>query len=345
MSVPEGSDPGRGRLRIGIVGAGFMGATHVAAWTAEAHPVVIHDVHPERAAQLAERHGAATAATLDVLLAAVDVVDICGPTHRHAEVALAAAAAGRHVICEKPLARTVADAESMLAACDAAGVRLFAAHVVRFFPEYALARARVVAGAIGHPAVLRLRRASYRPRHSQGHWLFDHEKSGGVVLDLMVHDLDYARWVAGDVVSVLCNSVGIARPELAVDHAVAILVHASGAITHVTGSWALGRPDFRTSFELAGSDGLIEHDSTVGPIGSWLAPSGDDGGHGAVGLPSSPVTEDPYRLQLREFMREIVDGIAARVSARDGIAALRLALAADESARTGRVVRLEAGPR
>jgi myo-inositol 2-dehydrogenase/D-chiro-inositol 1-dehydrogenase len=130
----------------------------------------------------------------------------------------------------------------------------------------------------------------------------------------------------------------LARPELEVDHAVAILTHVSGAITHITGSWALGRQEFRTSFELAGSHGLIEHDSADRPIETWLAPAEDGCEHGAVGLPNSPVTEDPYRLELREFMREIVEATPARVSARDGIAALRLALAADESARTGQVV-------
>lgn len=328
------------RLRVGVVGAGFMGATHLAAWTAEGHHALVFDVHPERAEALAARHGARAVRTLEELLADADVVDICAATDRHAEIAIAAAQAGRHVICEKPLARTLPEARTMLEACEGAGVRLFAAHVVRYFPEYALARARVMAGAIGRPAVLRLRRASYRPRHPEGHWLFDHARSGGIILDLMIHDLDYARWIAGDVVSLQCHSVGLARPELRVDHAVAILSHASDAISLVTGSWALGRPDFRTSFELAGSHGLIEHDSARSPVSTWLEPGAEVGEHGAVGLPSSPVAEEPYRLELRDFHREIVDGIPARVSAQDGLEAMRLAAAANESARTGLPVRL-----
>src|SRR5450756_1935690 len=99
-------------LRVGVVGTGFIGETHVAAWAAEG-------IDAGRAAALGDRHGARVAESLDELFGAVDVVDICTPTHLHAEVAIAAARAGRHVICEKPMARTLADAEAMLAAaCD-----------------------------------------------------------------------------------------------------------------------------------------------------------------------------------------------------------------------------------
>ena len=329
------------RLRVGVVGAGFMGETHLAAWTAEGNPATVFDLNPTRAAALAARFGANVVGSLDELLESVHVVDVCTATHRHAEVAIAAARAGRHVICEKPLARTLADAEAMLGACAKAGVRLFVAHVVRYFPEYAAARQQVVDGAIGEPAVLRLKRASYRPRHPPDHWFFDPALSGGMIVDLMIHDFDYARWVAGDVVAVQCRSVAVERPELATDHAIAILSHASGALSQVTGSWAYPPPTFRTSLEIAGSHGLIEFDSAAAPpIVSFLQPlHGDEAG--SVGLPGSPVAEDPYRLELREFHRAILDGIPARVAARDGLAALQIALAADASARTGRVVRID----
>jgi predicted dehydrogenase len=335
---------GHAGLRVGIVGAGFMGETHLAAWAAEGLEAIVFNRDPARAEALAGRFGAKTASSLDALLDSVEVVDICTATHSHTEVALAAAAAGRHVICEKPLARTLPDAEAIVAACERAGVRLFAAHVVRFFPEYEAAHRLIADGAIGDPAVLRLKRASFRPRHGPGHWFFDPAQSGGMVVDLMIHDFDYARWVAGDVTTVHCRSVGVERPELGVDHAFAILTHASGAITHVTGSWAYAAPTFRTSFEIAGSHGLIEHDSESSrPIVSYLHPHGAEAS-ATVGLPQSPVAEDPYRLELREFHRAIVEGTPSRVDPRDGLEALRIALAADESARIGRVVPIGAAP-
>ncbi len=360
-------------LRVGIVGAGVMGQTHLAAWVAEGHPVTLFDVVPGVAAEVAGRFGAGAAGpagsvgsvgagaavareaaagasvvaaeTLDALFERSDVVDVCTATHQHAEVAIAAARAGRHVICEKPIARTVADAEAMIVAAADSGVRLFVAQVLRFFPEYEAARRTVLDGAIGAPAVLRLKRASYRPRHAPGHWFFDEAKSGGMIVDLMIHDFDYVRWVAGEVVAVQCRSTAVERPGRETDHAFAILTHASGAISQVTGSWAYAPPAFRTSFEIAGSHGLIEYDSaTAPPILSYLRPAADESG--PVALPGSPVAEDPFRLELRDFARAIVEGTPARVEAADGLAALRIALAADEAARTGRVVRLDAeGPR
>jgi myo-inositol 2-dehydrogenase / D-chiro-inositol 1-dehydrogenase len=327
-------------FRVGIVGAGFIGEAHLAAWAAEGVQPQVLDRDATRAAALAERFGVRVATSFDELLGTVDVVDVCTPTHQHAEIAIRAAEAGRHVICEKPLARTVEDADAVVAACDRAGVRLLVGHVVRYFPEYEAAHRIVAEGGIGDPAVLRLKRASFRPRRPAGHWFFDPALSGGMVVDLMIHDFDYARWVAGEVVAVQCRSVAAERPELGVDHAYAILTHKSGAISHVTGSWAYSPPTFRTSLEIAGSRGLVEHDSAVAPpIVTYLAARGSDS-DATVGLPASPLAEDPFRLELREFRQSIERGIPPRVTARDGVEALRIALAADESSRSGRVVRL-----
>lgn len=99
------------RLRVGVVGAGFMGGVYLAAWAAESNPTVVFSLDTTQAATLAARHGAALARSLDELLRSVDVVDLCTETDRHAKVAIAAARAGRHVICEKPRALALADAE------------------------------------------------------------------------------------------------------------------------------------------------------------------------------------------------------------------------------------------
>src|SRR5919108_3251884 len=142
-------------MKVGIVGAGFMGTTHAAGWADTPATIVGFTAETSREADgLAKRYGAQVYASLDEMLPEVDVVDICSPTHLHHEMALNAAAAGKHIICEKPLARTTRQAQEIVNACRQAGVQLLVAHVVRFFPEYALAHAAVMEGQIGKPGVI-----------------------------------------------------------------------------------------------------------------------------------------------------------------------------------------------
>ncbi len=110
-----------------------------------------------------------------MLLGQVDAVDICTPTDTHADIAVRAAAAGRHVICEKPLERTHAQGQRIIDACAEAGVHLFVAHVVRYFGEYATAQAAVAGGEIGSPAVLRLTRSGARPEWAT--WLHNEQRA------------------------------------------------------------------------------------------------------------------------------------------------------------------------
>src|SRR4029453_10919086 len=135
------------------------------------------------------------------------------------------------------------------------------AHVVRFFPEYALAKSLVQSGEVGRPGVLRLSRGSFRPKKPVGNWFLDFDKSGGLLLDMMIHDFDYARWVAGEVESVFARSIGSSVSDAPVDYGMAILTHTGGALSHVTGAWSYPPPTFRTRLEIAGDGGLIEFDS------------------------------------------------------------------------------------
>jgi predicted dehydrogenase len=331
-------------MRVGIVGAGFMGSTHAAGW-AETEATIAGFVtkSPPAAQALADQYQARLYPDFETMLAEVDVVDICTPTHLHHEMVLKAAAAGKSIICETPLARTVAQGQEMIAACRSAGVKLLVAHVVRFFPEYAQAKAAVANGDIGQPAVVRLTRGTFRPKKAADNWFVDFDKSGGMMFDLMVHDFDVARWIAGEVASVFAKNITSTRPDAPVDYGLAILKHRGGVISHVEGSWAYPPPLFRTRFEIAGSDGWLEFDSAkTSAIGLHLRQQPTDAPD--VPLPSSPLSESPYTTQIKAFYHALTQDAPVPVSAADGLAAIQIAVAALESARRGVAIELEQLP-
>ncbi len=329
-------------MKVGIIGAGFMGTTHAAGWAETPAEIVGFSAETQHeAGTLAKRYNSKVYRSLDAMLPGVDVLDICSPTHLHHEMALKAAAAGKHVICEKPLARTTGQAQEILSACRKAGVQLLVAHVVRFFPEYALAHAAVAEGQVGKPAVIRLHRGSYRPKKPAGNWFLDEEKSGGILMDLMIHDYDYARWVAGEVESVSARRVTELHPDAPVDYGLVILSHRSGALSHIAGAWAYPPPTFRTHLEIAGDRGLIEFDSdSTAPIQNLILKTGGSDAPD-VALPSSPVSESPYTTQIKEFFAALADGKTVRVNATDGLVAVQIAEAALQSAHIGQPVKLQ----
>jgi predicted dehydrogenase len=322
--------------RIGIVGAGFMGTTHARSWaTVGARPKAIMSGPSGDPSELCARYDATPCDRLEELLDAVDVVDVCAPTHLHEELVVAAAEAGKHVICEKPLARTVEQGERMLRACADAGVQLLVAHVVRFFPEYAAAKAAVDRGEVGTPAVLRLGRSTFEPRKAADNWFVDEAKSGGLIFDLMIHDIDYARWVAGEVTSVYACSIRGSLSGTEADHAIAILRHAGGALTHLEASWAYPPPTFRTRGEIAGDTGVVSWDSDRSePVRAHLRATADAG---EIPRASATLTEDPYTTQLRHFLQVLRGEVGPTVTALDGLAALRVAEAAVTSIASGAV--------
>lgn len=328
-------------MKVGLVGAGFMGVTHAAGWAeTEAELIGIVAETTTEASALAKQYNLKIYPDLTSMLPDVDLVDICTPTHLHHEMALQAAAAGKDIVCEKPLARTTVQAREMIEACRAAGVKLLVAHVVRFFTEYAMAKASVVRGEVGKPGVIRLNRGSFRPKKPAGNWFLDESKSGGILMDLMIHDFDYARWIAGEVESVFAKKVTTANPNAPVDYGLAILKHRNGALTHIVGSWAYPPPTFRTRVEIAGDGGLIEFDSAdTAPIINLVAKPSSDSPD--VGLPSSPVAESPYTTQIKEFYSVLLGEKQPRIIAEDGMAAVQIAEAAIRSAATGKAVELE----
>ncbi|GAB3576554.1 Gfo/Idh/MocA family oxidoreductase [Leifsonia lichenia] len=323
-------------LRVGLIGAGGISQVHATGWAALGVPVTVYS--HEGAEALAAEYGFAIATDLDGLLAASDIVDIVTSSSSHKELALAAIAAGRHVICEKPLSVTSAEARELADAADAAGVRLFPAHVVRFFPEYAEVKRQVDAGRIGDPAVLRFVRGGQAPR--AGSWFFDENAGGGIVLDQMIHDLDQARWLAGDVTQVYAvqspASVDGIVPGVVTAHVT--LTHAGGAISHVQGTWGPEGTVFRTSADIAGTRGTLAIDSRTDAASVLDFPAGASGdGY----LPPATHAVSPYTTQLAAFLRAIADGTDTVVTAEDGIRAVAIAEAAAESLRTGRAIEVD----
>ncbi len=327
-------------MKIGIAGVGFMGRAHAGAWRRAGHEVAgLLAETEEEARGLAAETGARVYVSLAAMLREVEALDVCSPTHLHAPMVLEAAAARKPVVCEKPLARDLEGARAMVAACRGAGVPLHMAHVLRWFPEYALAKERVAAGEVGRIGTMRFERLSYRPKKPAGNWFLDEAKSGGIILDLMIHDLDMARWIGGEVRRVYARRVASLDPAAPVDYALAILTHESGALSHVAGAWAYPPPVFRTGFEISGDRGTLRHDSAAeSPVESFLAAR--PGEAPDVGLPSSPLALSPYEAEIAEIAAALEGGAPPRVRAEDGLAALQIALAAIESAKSGRAVEL-----
>jgi myo-inositol 2-dehydrogenase/D-chiro-inositol 1-dehydrogenase len=328
-----GSEEVRMRARrVGIVGAGNVTSLHVPFWRQLGWEVSVHAL--EGAQALAERHGLEVQPTLQDLLDVVDVVDVCTTSASHAAVAEAAVRAGRPVICEKPMALSFKDALHLAEEARQRAVTVLPAHVVRFFGQYAALRQAVQAGVLGDLAVLRFVRGGSRPT---GDWFLDESQSGGIVFDLMVHDLDQARWMAGEVRTVHAvqspsSSGGRVPPEV-VAHAT--LVHDSGAISQVQSFWGSPGFTFGPSFDVAGSAGRLvsspDHEVTVTEDLPGFEPEQSY-------LPPETAEESPYLAQIREFAQSLVDGTPCRVSVWDGVLAVALAEACSESIRTGEPV-------
>lgn len=319
-------------LRIGLVGAGGIARAHLPNLLRLGDVVVYSTMG---APELVDAFGGTVANSLDELLERVDVVDVVVPTFAHAEVVRAALAAGKPVISEKPVALTDDDAEDLAARAAAAGLPLYPAHVVRYFPEYVRLKQAVDSGDLGELAVLRFARSGAFPTRTR--WFADHALSGGIIMDQMIHDLDMARWVAGEVVRVSAVSASVSDPVNPVEAAHVLLTHASGAISHVAGLWGPQHLAFTTEYSVTGTRGTLAHASAAERnYRSDLA-----AGEAIDGLlPQIDPAEDPYFLELQEFLQALHGGPTPRVSAADGAAAVRIANAALLSLETGQPTEL-----
>ena len=320
---------------IGIVGTGGMGRFHARCFgfVNDVQIVGCCDIDAAAAQRFADEEGTAVYPDVETLIAEArpDVLDICTPPDSHREHAQQAASAGVHVFCEKPIAHSVGDAEAMVEACRRAGVHLCIGHVVRFFPEYARARQAVLDGAVGRPALVRLSRQARWPRRS---WYGDFACSGKVVGDVMIHDLDWLRWVFGEVERVYAQ--GLAFRDLEMDYALATLRLTSGVIAHLDAAWnPVG--GFRTGGEIVGDGGLLTFDNAASPLAVEYAESPESG----LPLSTLPLSWQPYLDQLSHFVDVVRGQTELIVPPEDAVAALRLSMAVLDSIKTGQPVILK----
>lgn len=327
------------RLGLGVVGLGRMGAMH-ARYVARAVPgarlVALASRDLARARTLGEELGVSNVFATTAELAAcagVDAVLIATPSQRHPDDVIAAAAAGRDVLCEKPLSLDVAGSEAALAAVGRAGVRLQVGLMRRHDPDYRRARERLANGLVGRPVLFKSLQFDPEPPPAS---FCDPHVSGGIFLDMAIHEFDLARWLMDDeVVEVHAWGSTAGVPELATvgdyDSAVASLRFASGA----TGAVELARTaaygeDVRT--EVVGSEGSV----FVG----W--PPYAQGAYGTRGTLARD-TIDPaqlrfataYAAQVEAFVAALARDEDVTPTGEDALAALRISLAARASAERG----------
>ena len=321
------------KLKVGVIGAGGMGATHARGWakTEGFELAALADTNLAKAEALAEKYGANAFQTVEALLASgVDVVSVCLPSVLHRSVTEQALAAGCHVLCEKPMALSVADCDSMIAAAKTAGRLLSVAQVVRFFPEFANAHRLVQSGGIGTPGMVRTRRGGGFPGWSS--WFGDESQSGGILFDLAVHDLDWLLWTFGPVERVYAKGL-TERGFEQLDHALITLRHTSGTISHTEVTWADPKGGGAT-FEIAGDAGLLSHDARKEVSLSFRTET-----RTGTGRPLIP-SDDPYDKQIAAFGRAILESAPLAVTGEEGRAAVAIAAAARESLKTGRAIAL-----
>jgi inositol 2-dehydrogenase len=336
----EGLDRLGHRVGLGLVGLGRIGRLHaesLAGQISSVELVRIADVDSTLAQQTGERLGVAWSTSYDDLLGDPDVdgVVLATPTPVHAEMIEQAAAAGKHVFCEKPISLALEPTLRAIDAARSAGIKLHVGFHRRFDPDWAAAAARIRAGELGELYLFRTSLRDMRPP------AFGYiASSGGLFVDVTIHDLDTARWLAGEIEEVAAFGAALSDPAFAelgdVDNAVVALRFASGALGVIDNSRVAGY-GYECSTEIVGSRATVRIGQHRRVHNEWLTP-----GAASVDWVSDFTERFPqaYRLGLEDFASAIRDDRPPSVSGEDALAAFVLAQACDRSLREGIPVRL-----
>jgi 1,5-anhydro-D-fructose reductase (1,5-anhydro-D-mannitol-forming) len=350
---PRGGDRGLG---WGLVGASDIAASSIVPGVRAqraSRVVAVHSRSPQRGAAYAARHGIARShPTLEALLAdpGVEAVYVSTTNDRHAEEVVAAARAGRHVLCEKPLALTLADAERMVAACRSAGVVLATNHGRRSDPALLAARELVRSGAVGLPLSARTSTAVLLAGHLRGWRLTSAARGGGAALDLLVHDADALRFVLADepvAVQAAASARGLASGSSGggagggagggggggVDDTVAGVLETAGGLL-ASFLCTFTTPGGRSGLEVHGAEAsLVARRGQPGepPTLVRCSAAGDEVVLLQEATPPGVATVAAFEAAVRGEGAPLATG-------EDGTRSLAVALGALESARTGRRV-------
>jgi predicted dehydrogenase len=342
MERAGGGSPRGRRARLAVAGLGRMGLVHaqdLALRCPSARLVGLFDPRPDVAAAAGADLGVTPVATYEDLVAdpGLDGVVIASPTGTHAELALIAARAGKHVFCEKPLSLERNVTLAVVTGLDAAGVKLQVGFHRRFDPSYAAAAERVKAGDLGDVYLFRTSQrdmAPPRPEFLAG--------SGGIFVDMGIHDFDTARWLVGEVASVSAHGVPLSGPGFAetgdLGTAVVVLTFTGGALGVLDISRVAGY-GYESSAELMGSRATVRIDEPFLHGYEWRTA-------GAVSRSLVRTFDRRYAAafaaELEHFARSLIDDTPPLVTGVDALAAFDLALAAERAFRLGHPVSMAA---
>ncbi len=268
-------------LKIGILGMGMMGRFHASRYLQlpDADLVAIADVTPERLTMEEVVQGNISeagpafdfdkvarydeASTL-IAEADVDIVDVCLPTFLHAQYTVEALMAGHHVLCEKPMALSVEEAERMIEASQKADRMLMIAQCIRFWPEYQFLKRCVQEETFGQLLSLNMYRMGGRPIWSWDNWFLDVERSGGPILDLHIHDVDYVNYLLG-MPDMLFATARLSPATGSYDVIHACYSYDDGPQVHIHGGWSAAQIPFNAGFDAWFEEGFLRYDGRNTP--------------------------------------------------------------------------------
>lgn len=249
-------------MDVAVIGIGKLGQRHLDKWS-EIDGVKIVGVIARREAELKKvsaKYNTQAYKSIVSLMEeqSVDVIDICTPTHTHHLFIRQAALAKTAIICEKPIGLTFAEANEIMILCKENNVLLFIAHTLEFFPIYETTKEYIQTGVLGHSLNIHMARGVPYPADSRA-WYTDESKSGGLFLDLGIHEFEWILTTLGDVKTISTTDIRYAADQTII-YGVVHLKLVSGGYATIEVSW--DEPAFRASFTIEGSKGKITYNHT-----------------------------------------------------------------------------------